>query len=50
MKKNLFEMGADFSEDWESDNKDKVQVKSSATCEEVLVPSKHFLHFSTYIS
>ncbi len=47
MKKNLFEMGADFGveEDkgWSSDNKDKASKKTNT---EVKSPEKHQLHFS----
>lgn len=46
MKKNLFEMGADFSDNWQSDNKNKKQHKPSNTCKEVLLPNKHQLHFA----
>ena len=43
MKKNLFEMGADFGEDWSSDNKDK---PSKTTSSEIKAPEKHQLHFA----
>jgi len=43
MKKNLFEMGADFSDEWRSDNKDKSAKKIST---EVKAPEKHQLHFA----
>jgi len=47
MKKNLFEMGADFGADsdkgWSSDNKDKPSKKHST---ESKVPEKHQLHFA----
>lgn len=43
MKENLFEMGADFSDGWASDNKDKPAKKGSA---EVKTPQKHQLHFA----
>ncbi|WP_296823178.1 translation initiation factor [Sulfurovum sp.] len=43
MKKNLFEMGADFGDDWTSDNKDKSGKKISMETKE---PSKHQLHFA----
>ncbi len=46
MKKNLFEMGADFSDDWASDNKDKAPKKEKSPCEEKLTPQKHQLHFA----
>jgi translation initiation factor 1 len=43
MKKNLFEMGTDFGEEWSSDNKDKVVKKTSS---EIKEPNKHQLHFA----
>jgi translation initiation factor 1 len=43
MKKNLFEMGADFNDEWSSDNKEKVKKKVST---EVKEPQKHQLHFA----
>ncbi|CAA6824275.1 MAG: Translation initiation factor SUI1-related protein [uncultured Sulfurovum sp.] len=43
MKKNLFEMGADFSDEWTSDNKEKVQKKIST---EIKTADKHQLHFA----
>ncbi|HHH19497.1 MAG TPA: translation initiation factor [Campylobacterales bacterium] len=43
MKKNLFEMGANFDDGWSSDNKDKPSKKKSV---EVKAPEKHQLHFS----
>ena len=43
MKENLFEMGADFGDDWSSNNKDK-PVKSVSN--ETKVPQKHQLHFA----
>ena len=43
MKKNLFEMGADFGDDWSSDNKDKPSQEVST---EVKAPEKHQLHFA----
>ncbi len=42
MKKNLFEMGANFDDGWSSDNKQKPEAKSL----EVKEPSKHRLHFA----
>ena len=42
MKKNLFEMGADFNDEWSSDNKEKAKKKVST---EVKEPEKHQLHF-----
>ena len=46
VKENLFEMGADFSDDWQSDNKEKVQKQQSTNCKEILLPQKHQLHFA----
>jgi len=46
MKKNLFEMGTDFSDDWTSDNKDKVPKKQNKSCDEIVAPQKHQLHFA----
>ena len=43
MKKNLFEMGADFDDGWCSDNKIKSTPKKS---KEIKTPQKHQLHFS----
>ena len=43
MKKNLFEMGADFNDEWSSDNKEKPKKKVST---EVKEPQKHQLHFA----
>jgi translation initiation factor 1 len=43
MKTNLFEMGADFGDDWSSDNKQK-PTKSTST--EIKDPNKHQLHFT----
>ncbi len=43
MKKNLFEMGADFGDEWSSDNQDKPAKKVST---EIKVPEKHQLHFA----
>ena len=42
-KKNLFEIGADFGDEWSSDNKDKPSKKIST---EIKAPEKHQLHFS----
>jgi len=42
-KENLFEMGADFGDDWSSDNKDKPSKKIST---ESKAPEKHQLHFA----
>jgi len=41
--KNLFEMGADFGDDWSSDNKQK-PTKNVST--EIKEPIKHQLHFA----
>ncbi len=46
MKENLFEMGADFSDGWESDNKKKNNATKTSHCKEILSPEKHQLHFS----
>jgi len=43
VKKNLFEMGADFGDDWSSDNKNKASKKIST---EIKAPQKHQLHFA----
>ncbi len=43
MKKNLFEMGTDFGDDWSSDNKNKSTKKVST---EIKAPEKHLLHFA----
>ncbi len=43
MKKNLFEMGTDFEDDWNSDNKVK---PSKITSTEIKEPNKHQLHFA----
>lgn len=43
VKKNLFEIGADFEDGWSSDNKDK---PSSKTSTEIKAPEKHQLHFA----
>jgi len=43
MKENLFEMGADFGEEWSSDNKEKPSQKVSA---EIKSPEKHQLYFA----
>jgi len=43
MRKNLFEMGADFGDDWSSDNKER-PVKKIST--EIMTPQKHQLHFA----
>jgi len=43
MKKNLFEMGANFRNDWSSDNKNKTSKKKST---EIKTAQKHQLHFA----
>lgn len=43
MPNNMFEMGADFSDDWQSDNKDKTKPKIST---EIKTADKHQLHFA----
>lgn len=43
MKENLFEMGANFGDDWSSDNKNKPSKKIST---EIKAPEKHLLHFA----
>ena len=43
MKKNLFEMGSDFTDEWTSDNKIKEPKKVS---KEIKTPQKHSLHFA----
>jgi len=43
MKKNLFEMGASFDDDWSSDNKKKPKKREST---EIKTPEKHQLHFA----
>ena len=46
MRKNLFEMGADFGDSWESDNKNKNPSDKTSSCKEILTPEKHQLHFA----
>ena len=41
--KNLFEMGANFGDDWSSDNKEKPAKEVST---EIKEPNKHQLHFA----
>jgi translation initiation factor 1 len=43
MKKNLFEMGASFDDDWSSDNKKKPKKRQLT---EIKTPEKHQLHFT----
>lgn len=44
MKKNLFEMGANFEEGWSSDNQDNTQASDSSI--EIRTPKQHQLHFA----
>ena len=44
MKRNLFEMGASFDDDWSSDNKEENVKKKKIT--EIRTPEKHQLHFA----
>jgi translation initiation factor 1 len=46
MKKNLFEMGANFEDKWSADNKKKSAKTPTHSCNETLPPQKHQLHFS----
>jgi len=46
MHENLFEMGADFSDEWKSDNKTKSSKKQTDHCDKILLPEKHMLHFA----
>lgn len=41
--KNLFEMGANFDDEWSSDNKNKPH---NSTHTEIKEPNKHQLHFA----
>jgi translation initiation factor 1 len=43
MKKNLFEMGANFDDGWSSNNKDKPKEITTTRTKE---PNKHQLHFA----
>ena len=43
MRKNLFEMGADFGDDWSADNKNKTSKEITI---EIREPNKHQLHFA----
>ena len=43
MKENIFEMGANFSDDWSSDNKEK---KTQEIDKETKEPQAHHLHFA----
>ncbi len=44
MKKNLFEMGANFEDTWSSDNKSTAKKPSEPI--ELMLPKKHRLYFS----
>jgi len=44
MKKDLFEMGAKFEDDWVSDNKQKVRTRSTVVG--IKTPEKHQLHLA----
>ncbi|HHD72753.1 MAG TPA: translation initiation factor [Epsilonproteobacteria bacterium] len=46
MKKNLFEMGANFEDGWSADNKKPRDKSPAAFCTETLPPQKHQLHFA----
>jgi translation initiation factor 1 len=46
MRKNVFEMGANFEDAWTSNNKDKVVKAANSRCSEILLPQKHQLHFA----
>ena len=43
MKKNLFEIGSDFSDGWSSDNKENPKKRTKI---EIKLPEKHQLHFA----
>lgn len=43
MKNNLFEMGANFDDTWQSDNKNKISKTIDKT---IKIPKNHQLHFS----
>lgn len=43
MKENLFEMGANFEDEWSSDNKDKPSKNKNI---KIKSPEKHQLHFA----
>jgi len=43
LKENLFEMGANFGDEWASDNKEKPSKTFST---EIKEPNKHQLHFA----
>jgi translation initiation factor 1 len=44
MRKNLFEMGALFDDNWTADNKEKPKNRQLTT--EIKSPEKHQLHFT----
>jgi translation initiation factor 1 len=39
-------MGANFSDKWESDNKDKASKQPGFSYDKILLPQKHQLHFA----
>jgi translation initiation factor 1 len=43
VKENTFKMGANFSDEWSSDNKEKAKKKINT---EIKEPSQHSLHFT----
>ena len=43
MKRTLFEMGANFEDEWKSDNREKSQKRATI---ELKAPEKHQLHFA----
>jgi len=43
MRKNLFEMGADFGDEWNSDNREKSDKRVSL---EIKEPNRHQLYFA----
>ena len=43
MRKNIFEMGANFEDGWSSDNKNQTSKKTST---EIREPNKHQLHLA----
>jgi translation initiation factor 1 len=46
MRKNLFEMGTNFEDEWKSDNKDETKTTKNSSCKNILSPQKHQLHFA----
>jgi len=43
LRENLFEMGADFSDDWSADNRDKPKQQTTLELKE---PQQHRLYFA----